>query len=330
MRSHSVSRIGALMVAAAVLGAAGLAAAQRTGSVQGLVVDEQAQPLDGVRITVSSSALPGAIEGRTAADGSFSIELPDVTLAYELRFELDGYLGVVHELDARHMQHAALEVRLPKAAPAAGKKATGAKAAGSGADQAEPPGEERHAAITLFNEGVNALQANDLETANARFRAAMEADPTFPEPYRALAATAAEAEDWAAAAAYADELLRFEPDNLEAMRTVYFGHLMTGEIDAARTAAARLAAADPGSLPDILDHGKTFFSNNDFAMTRALLEVYTEADPSQPDPYFALGVSCNALGDPDAARAAFAHFLELAPPDHADAATARDMLEFLQ
>jgi Flp pilus assembly protein TadD len=308
---------------AAVLGAAGLAAAQRTGSVQGLVVDEQAQPLEGVRITVSSSALPDEIEGRTAADGSFTIELPDVTLAYELRFELDGYQGVVHELDARHMQHAALEVRLPKVAPAAGKKA-----ADSGAE-AEPPGEQRHAAVSLFNEGVEALQADDLDTANARFLAAMETDPSFPEPYRALAATAGETEDWAAAARWAEKLLEFEPDNSQAMSTVYFGHLMTGNVDAAKGAAERLAAADPDALAQILDHGKTFFANNDFAMARALLEVYTTADPSQPDPYFPLGVSCNALGDTDAARTAFARFLELAPPDHGDRGAAEEMLEFL-
>ena len=108
------------------------------------------------------------------------------------------------------------------------------------------------------------------------------------------------------------------------------GYLMTGDVENARRAAERLAAASPESLAQILDHGNTFFANNDFPMARALLEVYTESDPSQPAPYFALGVSCNALGDGAAARAAFARFLELAPPDHPDRVTAEEMLAFLQ
>lgn len=330
MKDHMLTRVGTIVLAA-VLVAAAAVAAQRKGSVQGKVVDDQSQPLKGVRITVTSASLPKSIEGRTGADGTFTIELPDVTLAYEVQFELEGYQGLVHELDARHMQDASLEVRLPKLEPEPSEAAHGkGKKSGETEEESEPLNEERYAAVVLFNEGVEALHADDLETANAKFHAAMETDPTFPEPYRALSATAGEAEDWAAAAEYAEKLLVFEPDNVQSMSTVYFGHLMTGNVDAARSAAERLAAASPESLPQILDHGMTFFENNDFPMARALLEVYVAADPSQPDPYFALGVSCNALGDPDAARAAFARFIELAPADHPDRVTAEEMLEFLK
>jgi Flp pilus assembly protein TadD len=208
--------------------------------------------------------------------------------------------------------------------------ATPAPASGAAEREAAVSAERRSAAIALFNEGVAALQSGDVETANAGFLAANQMDPEFPEPYRALAATTAEAEDWAAAITWAEGLLRFEPANLEAMRTVYFGHLMTGDVNGARSSARRLLTADPASLPDILDHGKTFFANNDFAMARVLLELVTEVDTRQPDALFALGVSCNALGDREAARAAFVRYLEVAPPDHPDLATAREMLEFLK
>lgn len=190
--------------------------------------------------------------------------------------------------------------------------------------------ERRSAAIALFNEGVDALQSGDRGAANAKFLEANRADPEFPEPYRALAATAAESEDWAAAAIWAEGLLGFEPANLEAMRTVYFGRLITGDVDGTRSSARRLLTADPASLPDILDHGKTVFSNNDFAMARVLLELVTEVDASQPDALFALGVSCNALGDREAARAAFVRYLEVAPTDHPDVATAREILQYLK
>ncbi|HOC44909.1 MAG TPA: hypothetical protein PKJ99_18010 [Thermoanaerobaculales bacterium] len=201
----------------------------------------------------------------------------------------------------------------------------------STAAEGEPsPAERRDAAIALFNEGVTALQSDDLTTANMKFLAANQADPEFPEPYRALAATAAEAGNWPSAARWAEGLLRFEPANIEAMRTVYFSHLMTGNVGGARSSARRLITADAASLPDVLDHGTTFLSNNDFAMARALLELVTEADASQTDALFSLGVSSNGLGDREAARAAFTRFLELAPPDHPDAAAAREMVRFLE
>ena len=104
MAHHITPRIRVLAMVAAVVAATTVGAAQRTGSVQGLVVDDRAQPLEGVRITVTSSALPQAIEGRSAVDGRFAIELPDLTLAYEVRFELDGYQG--RGARARCPQHA--------------------------------------------------------------------------------------------------------------------------------------------------------------------------------------------------------------------------------
>jgi tetratricopeptide (TPR) repeat protein len=323
MARRIMSGIGALAMAVLIATAA-VAAEPQTGLVQGRVIDEQEHPLAGVLVSVTSSALPRPIEGRTTSDGRFVIKLPDITLAYQISFELAGYQGVTHEVDVERMQHASLEVRLPKAAPA------GSRSKNADVEESNPANEQRHAAITLFNDGVAALKADDVETANAKFHEAMEADPEFPEPYRALAATAAEAEDWSAAASYAEQLLRFEPDNLQAMTTVYYGRLMVGDVDATRSAAARLVGADPESLPHVLDHANTFYSNNDFPMARALLEVYTAADPTPPDPWFSLGVSANALGDGEAARAAFARFLELAPPDHPDRTTAQEILDYLK
>jgi tetratricopeptide (TPR) repeat protein len=208
--------------------------------------------------------------------------------------------------------------------PIAAEEQEGTEAAGeAGANEA------RQEAIPVFNEGVTALEAEDLPTALEHFQKASEIDPDFPEAWNATAAIAMELKNFEVAADAAEELLRLQPDNTSAMGTAYFAELMNGDIDRLIPSAQRLADASPELVSnEMLQHAQVLFDTNELVGSRALLEVILEREPELAPAYFQLGLTCNMQGDVECAKEALGKFLELAPDDP-DAATAQSLLDYL-
>jgi tetratricopeptide (TPR) repeat protein len=205
-------------------------------------------------------------------------------------------------------------------------------AAEQGGSEAEVEGdasEARQEAIPVFNEGVAALQAEDLPAALEHFLKASEIDPDFPEAWNATAAIAMELKNFQIAADAAEEILRLQPDNTNAMGTAYFAELMIGDIDRLIPSARRLAEVSPELVSnEMVQHAQVLFDDNELAGSRALLEVILEIEPELAPAYFQLGLTCNMLGDVECAKQALAKFLEIAPDDP-DAATAQSLLDYL-
>jgi tetratricopeptide (TPR) repeat protein len=187
----------------------------------------------------------------------------------------------------------------------------------------------RQEAITVFNEGVTALEAKEMPAALESFLKASQIDPDFTEAHIAAAAVAMEVKDFQAAADAAEGILRLQPDNVDAMGTAYFAELMVGDIERLIPSARRLADANPELVSnEMLQHAQVLFDDNELAGSKALLEVIVERQPELAPAYFQLGLTCNMLGDVECAKQALAKFLELAP-DHPDAATAQSLLDYL-
>jgi tetratricopeptide (TPR) repeat protein len=186
----------------------------------------------------------------------------------------------------------------------------------------------RQEAITVFNEGVTALEAKEMPAALESFLKASQIDPDFTEAHIAAAAVAMEVKDFQAAADAAEGILRLQPDNVDAMGTAYFAELMVGDIERLIPSARRLADANPELVSnEMLQHAQVLFDDNELAGSKALLEVIVERQPELAPAYFQLGLTCNMLGDVECAKQALAKFLELAP-DHPDAATAQSLLDY--
>ena len=189
--------------------------------------------------------------------------------------------------------------------------------------------EARQEAIPVFNEGVAALEAKDMPTALKFFLEATEIDPDFPEAQIAAAAVAMELKNFQTAADAAEEILRLQPDNLDAVGTAYFAELMIGDMDRLIPSARRLADANPELVSnEMLQHAQVLFDDNELDGSKALLEVILEREPDLAPAFFQLGLTCNMLGDVECAQEALAKFLEIAPDDP-DAATARSLLDYL-
>lgn len=189
--------------------------------------------------------------------------------------------------------------------------------------------EAREKAIPVFNEGVAALETKDMQTALERFREASRIDPNFPDAQIATAAVAMELKNFQIAADAAEEIVRLQPENVDAIGTAYFAELMIGDIDRLIPSAKRLADANPEIVPnEMLQHAQVLFDDDEFDGSRLLLEVILERQPELAPAFFQLGLTCNMQGDSECAKNALGRFLELAP-DHPDAAIAQSLLDYL-
>ncbi len=314
-----------------ILGWAGSATAGAPATLQGVVVDDQGNRLAGVEVEITTESSSTPLTATTKKKGTFAVRIPDRSAVYEVRCRREGFLESVVSSRPSQADVTFVEVTMARrAGPPPESPLPSERPPQPPPSAPTDRTDQRRAAIGVFNQGVVALEAGDHETAAARFQEAAAIDPGLPEPYRALAALAMEREDYAAAAEAAERLLQLQPDDLEARRTVYFAWVMLGDPERVESSARQMLVADPASAPsELLEHARGLFEQNLFELARSVLEALTEQRPDLAEAHYLLGLCCNSLGDVTRAGAELRRFLELAP-DHADAATARSLLEYLR
>lgn len=307
----------------AIVAVAGLASAQ-TEPLRGTVINKADNGVSAVRIVVRSPSAPEAIvEATTDDDGNFSIAMEDLRPGYEIHLHKDGYDDVVVPISPAQLVVADLRIVMqatrrdpPPARPTA--------------SPTPPPSlvtsDARRRAVELYNKGIEAWEEaksaddkGELEEQKAALqmiRQSASLDPTFAEPLIVLSRHALKNQNWAEASRYSEDLIRIDPNDIDAVRTLYLcmvvmrHHLRIGD------AARRLVTLDPNTIDSIENHALAFFNNEIYVMARAMYEVLTEISPDPANAYLQLGLCCAALGDGDGTRAAFEAFLEHAPEDH--------------
>jgi tetratricopeptide (TPR) repeat protein len=280
-------------------------------TVNGSVTDINGNPLRGVEVSAMSEESDESISARTKKNGQFSIKLADFDLTYKITFTKEDFEAVSTEFIPGPEKLSPIDVTLALA-------------------DVTPNTAERDLAIPVFNEGVAALETGDKVAALEKFRQASEIDPDFADAARATAAVAMELEDFATAADAGENLVRLQPDNLDAITTAYFAELMLGDIERLIPSARRLADANPEVVSnEMVQHATVLFDNNEFAGSRSMLEIVIEKAPETAAAYLQLGLVCNMAGDPACAKDALKSYLELAP-DGPDSATAQSLLDYLQ
>jgi hypothetical protein len=336
MKHRSVQVLVLTFVVVASAAAGRLAFAQAE-PLRGTVINKAEKPIKNVEVVLRSPGASESIDEQiTDQDGAFTIPMENLRPGYELHFHKDGYIDVTLPISPQQLVIASISVIMQPTLSAPAVRPAKVK-------PTPTPSvvmlEQRRKAIELYNKGVEAWEeAKSAADANEKrersealvmIRQSASLDPTFAEPLVMLSGLAMKSQNWAEASRYSEDLIRIDPNDIDAIRTLYFSMVIMRHHIRIGDAARRLAKADPDTVPSIEEHAQTFFRNELYLMARAMYEALTEISHDPVNAYLNLGVCCAALGDVDGTRAAFEAFLERAPEDHPDIESVRNDLAAL-
>ena len=179
-----------------------------SGSLTGKVLSAGGNPLDEVEITlwVRGESVP-TTTGFTNELGEFNLEVPAPNNIL-VRMAGEGHEPFETELAFGKGESRSLNVQLITTDAAV-----------------------RNQAIEAYNEGVEALDAQDTETAKQRFRKAVAIDPDFSEPWLVLARLYMADHLYAEAAEAAEAYLQHDPMATEGLVIAYDAYTQLGDLE---------------------------------------------------------------------------------------------------
>jgi len=182
-------------------------------------------------------------------------------------------------------------------------------------------------AVQTYNEGAVAFQKGELETAIAKFQAAIELDPELPNAYAGLASAHYNREEYEKALEMTSKLLELDPESVPGRRIRFLVHDSTGDREAAMKAFEAYHEVAPDAAIDLLYRRADldFRGSRPEAAKAALLEIL-ELDPDFARAHYTLGL-IYANTDTAKAREHLQKFLDLSPKDP-EAGSAKEMLEY--
>lgn len=306
--------------------------------LRGTVINKTEKPIVNVEVVLRAPGESEPIDERiTDDDGTFTIPMESVRPGYELHFHKDGYNDVTLPITAQQLVVANISVVMQPnfVAPSSQR----VQSTPTPQPSLVIP-EQRKKAIELYNKGVaawekakSAADANEpIEKKEAlmMIRQSASLDPTFAEPLIMLSRLAMKNQNWAEASRYSEDLIRIDPNDIDAIRTLYFSMVIMRHHIRVGDAARRLAKADPDTIASIEEHALAFFQNEVYLMAEAMYEALTEISPDPVNAYLNLGVCRASLGDVEGTKAAFEAFLERAPADHPDIESVKNDLAALE
>jgi len=185
------------------------------------------------------------------------------------------------------------------------------------------------AAIRVFNLGAEAARVGDLDGALASFQRAAELDPELSAAHAALARVYFDLEDYANVIVAAETALDLDPDLPEIQKLRYEAYRRSGNEEKALEVFAEMAESDPEGLASTLyEQGREMFNAGNTAAARQAFEQALQADPNYARAHYMLGLCYVNVGESAKAKEHLEKFVELAPDDP-EAATARDMIQYM-
>jgi len=197
-------------------------------------------------------------------------------------------------------------------------------------EKLEELGDSRDLVTMTYNEGVAALRVGDVDSAEARFLEALQADPELHQATKALAIIYGNRGQHEKAVEYSEKALVTSPEDTTLKRIRYNAYKGLGNEEKAKEAFQDLAAADPKALADQLyDAGSEAFTAGN---TQAALENFQQALVAYPDharAHYQIGLCYVNLDKKAEAKEHLQKFLELAQPNDPEIGAAKSMLEYL-
>ncbi|MEE8366825.1 MAG: tetratricopeptide repeat protein, partial [Thermoanaerobaculia bacterium] len=182
----------------------------------------------------------------------------------------------------------------------------------------------------LYNEGGEAFQVEDHDTALAKFRKAAELDPTLKEAHHAIATLQLARGNYEASAEAAERALSLGSQDVRTVRVLYDAYQALGRTEELAEIAPRLAAVDPefgGSK--LVEQAAEMWNAGQVDKAVELSRLALSIDTGLAKAYYFIGLDQVSRGENDEAKASLQKFIDLAPND-SEAATAKEMLAYLE
>lgn len=182
----------------------------------------------------------------------------------------------------------------------------------------------------LYNEGGEAFQVEDHDTALAKFRKAAELDPTLKEAHHAIATLQLARGNYEASAEAAERALSLGSQDVRTVRVLYDAYQALGRTEELAEIAPRLAAVDPefgGSK--LVEQAAEMWNAGQVDKAVELSRLALSIDTGLAKAYYFIGLDQVSRGENDEAKASLQKFIDLAPND-SEAETAKEMLAYLE
>jgi Tfp pilus assembly protein PilF len=190
--------------------------------------------VEGVKVTVTSPDLATFfVTKETNKRGGFVVAYADAYIPYLYKFEKDGYQT--------------REIEFKAASSGLVRNNFEIFAGGDSASSPTQSTSSSNEAVSAFNAAVTAFQANDLGTAEAKLKEAIEIDPKVFQAHLLLAEVQNKQRNYAASAASAEKALELAPGNADGLRLRYQAYRDLGDKEKAEQAFNDFKAAGEAS-----------------------------------------------------------------------------------
>lgn len=289
--------------------------ASTSARVIGHVTDASGKPIEGVKVTITSSAITTfKAEATTDKSGKFEKLFIDAVPKYHYKFEKAGYATLEDDFKATAGDMSAqYEVKLN---PASG----GSKpVVQQSAAQADP-------FVTAYNDAVDKYQAGDLEGAMQRVADATKAGPDKANAFDLGAKVAYKKKDWDKAIEYGERALKLDEDNPQVVGILAEAYRAKGNAAKAKEYHDKYAAANGDDPNVMLNQGIELYNKGDFKGAAPILKKVIEVQPTNAKAHFLLGMADASLGNTAEMKTHLNEYLKLEPHGK-DAPSAKEMLD---
>ncbi|MEM7351749.1 MAG: tetratricopeptide repeat protein [Acidobacteriota bacterium] len=189
---------------------------------------------------------------------------------------------------------------------------------------------EGDAAGLVFNEAVDAYDVGDNAAARTRFEEVLQLKPDFRPALDALLGIYIREGSHQQAAATAEKILAQDPKDLRALRIRHDAYRGLGDEEKAAAAVAALAEVDPtATAGSVFEQAVATFEGGDTATAINQFQQVLSIDPKYSRAHYRLGLCFVSLGENPKAKEHLQQFIDMAPPEDPEIATAKDMLGYL-
>lgn len=305
--SHLAS---ALLVAGSLVLAGGASAQQ--ARVQGIVKDGKGNPLEGVKITITTSAVTRfKLELTTDKAGKWGTILGNAVPPYKYKFEKTGYVSweMTKKVGVGATEEFSTVLYTGEQAVATGKVEI----------QKDPY-------VEAFNGAVEKFQGKDIPGALALAEEATKLGPEKAGAWSLAAKVAHTAKDWDKTTQYGEKALALDPEATDLYGFLIEAWRQKGDKAKVAEYEKKYAAANPDN-PDILyNQAVDLYNKSDFKAAEPILRKVLEVRPDHAKAHFLLGMTCVNLNKIPDMKLHLSEYLKL-DPKGADAAVAKEMLD---